>query len=66
LPAKHQALVFVISVATSKTHEGINRNRQERAFSKSTPSDYFQGFYFIKLVGTFVFVDEKNLYFPEI
>jgi hypothetical protein len=56
LPAKHQALVFVISVATSK----------ERAFSKSTPSDYFQGFYFIKLVGTFVFVDEKNLYFPEI
>lgn len=28
-------------------------------FFKSTPSDYLKGFYFIKLVGTFVFVDEK-------
>lgn len=28
-------------------------------FPKSTPSDYFKGFYFMKLVGTFVFVDEK-------
>ena len=32
----------------------------KRFFSpKSTPSDYFKGSYFMKLFGTFVFVDEK-------
>lgn len=32
-------------------------------FFKSIPSDYLKGFYFMELVGTFVFVDEKNYAF---
>lgn len=40
-------------------------------FFKSTSSDYLKGFYFIKLVGAFVFVDKKimlsyNMVFPSL